>query len=152
MDHVDLLARYHHAPLSLDFASDCQLKRRQREEELRATPSLVVLCFFLLRTLWILFKHHHLPSPFAKGHHKAKRNTSKFQGSTVQGEPLCPSIPAVFLPSIYRSWHLPSAKAITAHIPAQAMPVAHSFSCCQPSNCWVRRLCWEPPLTLSQAS
>lgn len=54
-----------------------------------------------------------------------KRNTSGFQDNTVQGEPLCPSITAVSLSSIYRSWHLQCATAITAHIPAQEMPVAN---------------------------
>lgn len=104
MDHVDFLDRYHHAPLNLNFASDCQLKGSQREEGLRATPSLVVLCFFLLRTQ-ILSKHHHLFFPFAKGHSKTERNISVFQGNTLQDEPLCPSITAVSLSSIYHSRH-----------------------------------------------
>lgn len=55
MDRADFLDRYYHAPLNLDFASDCQLKGREREEGLRAISSLAVLCLFLLRTLWILF-------------------------------------------------------------------------------------------------
>lgn len=55
MDRADFLDRYYHAPLNLDFASDCQLKGREREEGLRAISSLAVSCLFLLRTLWILF-------------------------------------------------------------------------------------------------
>lgn len=140
MDHVDFLDRYHHAPLNLNFASDCQLKGSQREEGLRATPSLVVLCLFLLRTQ-ILSKHHHLFFPFAKGHSKAERNISVFQGNTLQDEPLCPSITAVSLSSIYHSRHLQCASTITAHIPAQAMPVAKGETA--ELGAWAGSLLWH---------